>query len=528
MAVSRWPDRIISRSLVIGIWCVLAQACAFATGSVTLAWNPSTDASVVGYNLYYGSASGVYTTKVTAGNTTQTVISGLADGATYYFAATAYDSSGVESPFSNEALYSVPNTAAVNPGNNNKHPTLGGIANRSINENAGTQHIKLTGISSGSSTEIQPLTITAASSNPDLIPDPVISYASPNNTGYLAFTPAPNAYGNAKITVTVNDGQTVSNLASQIFYVTVRAKNAPPTLNGLRSLKLYENAGTQTVYLSGISSGAPNEIQPLSIKAASGNPALIPTPVVNYNSGDHTGTLTFTPVPDANGRATIYVTVNDGQPFSNTRTRSLVVTVIAVNDPPTLDPIAPVYLTQNDGVQTVNLTGISSGAANEVQKLTVTAKSGNISLVSGLAVAYTSPGTNGLLSFKPVTNAVGTTTITVTVNDGSKANAYFSQKFDVTVSSNIVVVASVANSARASAKPLPAALPTATLAAAPHNPGEFVVNLSGVKDQQYIIEASTDLVNWTPVYTNTAPFSFTDTQAGHFSQRYYRSVPIVP
>src|ERR1017187_1488143 len=72
--------------------------------SVTLAWNPSISTNIVGYNVYYGLASGVYSSvkSVTGSNTT---ITGLAAGTTYYFAATAVDALGVESPFSNETSY---------------------------------------------------------------------------------------------------------------------------------------------------------------------------------------------------------------------------------------------------------------------------------------------------------------------------------------------------------------------------------------------------------------------------------------
>ena len=157
------------------------------------------------------SVAAAYTTKVTVGNTTQTVISGLADGTTYYFAATAYDNSGIESPLSNEAYYSVPNNAAVTP-INNKRPTLGRIANRSLNENAGTQHIKLTGISSGSSTEHQPLTITAATpSNPDLIPDLAASVMPARTIPVTWHSPRHRTLTEMpKSRSLVTDGQTVS------------------------------------------------------------------------------------------------------------------------------------------------------------------------------------------------------------------------------------------------------------------------------------------------------------------------------
>ena len=79
-----------------------------ATGSVTLAWNRCTNSIVAGYNVYYGGASGAYTNEIPAGNATNTTISGLIQGTTYYFVATTYAASGMESPFSSQISYTVP------------------------------------------------------------------------------------------------------------------------------------------------------------------------------------------------------------------------------------------------------------------------------------------------------------------------------------------------------------------------------------------------------------------------------------
>lgn len=77
-------------------------------GSVTLAWNPSPSPSIIGYNVYYGPASGNYTSQMAVGDLSNASVSNLVRGQYYYFAATALDNSGLESAYSNEAICWVP------------------------------------------------------------------------------------------------------------------------------------------------------------------------------------------------------------------------------------------------------------------------------------------------------------------------------------------------------------------------------------------------------------------------------------
>jgi hypothetical protein len=414
-------------TLLLGGLVFLAPGLANAASSVTLAWNTSSSTNVTGYNLHYGTASQSYNKTIDVGNATNTTISGLIDGTTYFFAATAYNAAGTESDFSNEATYTAPLPT-------NAPPTLAAINNVTVNEDSGPQNVNLAGISSGSTNESQTLTVTATSSNPGLIPNPSVTYTSPNSTGTLTFTPALNASGSATISVTVNDGQPANNTVTRTFTVTVNAANDPPTLNALNNLTVNEDAGAQTVNLSGISSGASNEVQTLTITATSGNTALIPNPAVTYSSPNTTGSLSFTPVANAFGTATITVTVNDGQALNNTTTRTFTVTVNAVNDPPTLGAIGNITVSANAGAQTVNLQGITTGAANENDTLSVTATSSNPALIANPSVSYTSPNATGSLSFTPAANASGSATITVTVNDGQPANNTATRTFTVTVS----------------------------------------------------------------------------------------------
>ena len=199
-----------------------------ATASVKLAWNPSISTNVVGYKIYFGLASGVYnnTISVTSSTSTNATVTGLIQGTTYYFAATAVDALGGESPFSNETLYAVPVNSA-----SNAPPTLNPLSNVVINENAGLQTVNLSGISSGMTSEAQALTVTAVSGNPSLIPNPAVNYTSPNATGTLSFTPVPGNYGTATVTVTVNDNGASNNIMTQVFTVTVNAVNQQPAQN---------------------------------------------------------------------------------------------------------------------------------------------------------------------------------------------------------------------------------------------------------------------------------------------------------
>jgi Big-like domain-containing protein/fibronectin type III domain protein len=87
---------------------------AFA-GPVSLAWNAVPSASVDGYVLYYGVASGSYSMSVDVGNYTTAAVSGLAEGTKYYFAVTAYDVYGQESTFSNEVNYQIPVADGTSP-----------------------------------------------------------------------------------------------------------------------------------------------------------------------------------------------------------------------------------------------------------------------------------------------------------------------------------------------------------------------------------------------------------------------------
>jgi fibronectin type 3 domain-containing protein len=84
-------------------------------GEVTLQWDPpdmNTDGTpctdLAGYKVYYGKTSRNYDKWIDVGNVTTYKVTGLGAGCTYYFAATAYDTSRNESTYSNEVSKTIP------------------------------------------------------------------------------------------------------------------------------------------------------------------------------------------------------------------------------------------------------------------------------------------------------------------------------------------------------------------------------------------------------------------------------------
>jgi hypothetical protein len=88
--------------LVFGSFLILTQGSSYAA-QVKLAWNASNGAA--GYKIYYGTVSKNYTSFVDVKNNLTYTFPDLPDGNTYYFVATAYDTSRLESNYSAEVSY---------------------------------------------------------------------------------------------------------------------------------------------------------------------------------------------------------------------------------------------------------------------------------------------------------------------------------------------------------------------------------------------------------------------------------------
>lgn len=114
------PHRLRRFALLTGV-CLLAMPLAGIAnaapsgdgmGRARFSWDAVPDPIVSGYKVHWGTASGVYTHKEEAANTTELIVTGFSEGGEYFAAVTAYSATGEESDYSTEIsfIYEIPDT----------------------------------------------------------------------------------------------------------------------------------------------------------------------------------------------------------------------------------------------------------------------------------------------------------------------------------------------------------------------------------------------------------------------------------
>jgi hypothetical protein len=310
----------------------------------------------------------------------------------------------------------------VNPVND--PPTISDVADRSVTQGASTGVIPFT--VGDMETPAANLTVTASSSNQNLVPTSNVTLGGSGTNRALSITPGPNQTGLATITVSVTDGATN---ATDTFVLTVIPGINPPTISDIADQTTAEDTAVGPVAFTIGDTETP--AGSLTLSATSSNPALVPSANVTFGGSGASRTLTVAPLTNQFGTAVITVTVTDAD--TNTASDSFLLTVNPVNEPPKLDGLTNLFVNADAGPQIVNLSGIGTGATSENQTLAVSAVSGNPALVPDPSVAYTSPAAVGTLTFTPVITGSGAATITVTVNDGQAQDNLATRIFTVTV-----------------------------------------------------------------------------------------------
>ncbi|MBW2001292.1 MAG: fibronectin type III domain-containing protein, partial [Deltaproteobacteria bacterium] len=110
-------------SFVILTLVLTISATSAHSAELTLAWDPNAEQDIAGYKIYYKTESsgppynGTGLTEgnspIDLGNQIEFTLHGLIDDVTYFFVATAYDTEGLESDYSEELVYGTGNHPPV-------------------------------------------------------------------------------------------------------------------------------------------------------------------------------------------------------------------------------------------------------------------------------------------------------------------------------------------------------------------------------------------------------------------------------
>jgi gliding motility-associated-like protein len=140
--------------------------------------------------------------------------------------------------------------------------------------------------------------------------------------GNLTFTPAPNAFGSATVTVVLRDnggtgdGGTDRSLP-QTFTLSILPVNDAPFLPTPHDVFLPPNSPSEALPLTGITPGPGEAGQSLTFTAVSDNPALLDITGVQHEAGSATASLFFQPRPGRTGTATITLVLKDNGGTAN-------------------------------------------------------------------------------------------------------------------------------------------------------------------------------------------------------------------
>jgi len=287
-------------------------------------------------------------------------------------------------------------------------------------EDSGQQSIALAyNINAGPKNEYtQEVDFIIETNNEDLFElGPTINYS-----GRLSFTPKPDAFGSATVSVYLLDNGGIENngintSTLKYFTIVVDPENDKPSfVIENKDIKANEDASNQKIsnWATEISAGN-NEDQVLTFQYDIDNSHLFKTlPVISND-----GTLTFTPEDDETGYAELIVWLEDDTkygPKEQSIKQTFRITIIGVNDKPVfrVGPELTVYEDSGSHIKPEWAYDISAGAPNESgQTLTFHASTDNTTLFQ------TQPKLtpDGDLSFHLAPNQWGTSTVTLTLQD---------------------------------------------------------------------------------------------------------------
>jgi hypothetical protein len=204
-------------------------------------------------------------------------------------------------------------------------------------------------------------------------------------------------------------------------------------------------------------------------------------------------TARFAPGSGFSGLGSFDYAVTNGDGSVASDTISVLVTNVPRTAPVFIAPIANTNIVINVGTL-LSVTNVATDSAPAT--LTYTS--------SNLPANSTFDTNSGIFTWRPSVSQAGTTNpVLVTANDGGTPNLSATQSFTVTVNP----------------------LTQPAIGSPVWSGGHLSLTINGQAGPDYIVSVSTNLVDWTPVFTNASPatpFQWTDPDAAAFPVRFYR------
>lgn len=309
--------------------------------------------------------------------------------------------------------------------------------------------------------------------------DPSHGNVTLNTNGGFTYTPDTNYNGTDSFTYVEYDGQAWGNTVGTVTINIVPVNDAPVAVNDAATTP-EDTSVTVKALANDYDVDGPS-LTLVSASTTNGTAIISGTNIVFTPSTNYFGTVAFN-----------YV-ITDGSLYATGR---VTVTVTAVNDAPVANNDA--YITSENTLLSVAAPGVL-GNDTDVEN----------NPLSALLVTTTSHGTlnfntNGSFTYLPNTNYFGGDTFTYRTRDLSSTSA----------------VAIVSLTIRDTHTPL-------KFVSSQMTPDGFSINMSEPSGYTCIIEASSNLVDWTPVWTNstiTGTVNYTDSSVTNIPSRFYRAI----
>ena len=228
----------------------------------------------------------------------------------------------------------------------NDPPMIGGIASATTTEDMPTEEIPF--LVRDLETPAAELVVAGRSDNPSLLPPGAFTFGGSESNRSVRIQPAPDQSGNAMATITVSDGEAVTEMS---FPFAVLPRNDPPTISPLADV-IIAAGGQRTINFT--VNDADDEPASLNGMPFSDNHALIPQSSLAVMGQGSRRQLTITPASGQSGEARVGLLVTDARGASaSTSFRVTVTPAVAPTDFGDAPSIYPVTLARNGARHTL-------------------------------------------------------------------------------------------------------------------------------------------------------------------------------